>query len=108
MLPYVVGCFGKSVDCLLSELYAAERRQIYGGISHYVPNGSKTGGSDGRKLTSKDISNVQSLHNLVRTDQAYKLFKNLFLESQTAALHGVGIGDERIILQWHLLDVRAD
>ena len=37
------------------------------------------------KLTAKDIKNAQSLLNLVRTNEAYKLFKNSFVESRTGA-----------------------
>ena len=81
--------------------------KIYGNIIHDVFSRSKAHGSDGRKLTATDIKNMPSLHNLVRTDQAYKLFKNSFMESQTATLLCVGIGDERIILQWHLLVIKG-
>ena len=60
------------------------------------------------KLTANDNKNVESFYNLVRTDKVYKLFKDMFLESQTAVVPCVWIRDERIILQWHLLVVRCD
>ena len=82
--------------------------KIYGNIIHDVFSRSKAHGSDGRKPTATDIKNMPSLHDLVRTDQAYKLFKNSSMESQTAALLCVGIGDEIIILQWHLLVIKGD
>ena len=93
---------------LLSAQYAIESQDIYGNVNHYVLRISKAHGSDGRKPTATDIKNVPSLHNLVRTDQAYKLFKNSSMASQTAALLFVGIGDERIIPQWHLLVIKGD
>ena len=92
---------------LLSAQYAIESQDIYWNVNHYVTRISKAHGSDGRKPTATDIKNVPSLHNLVRTDQTYK-FKNSSMESQTAALLFVGIGDERIILQWHLLVIKGD
>ena len=93
---------------LLSAQYAIESQDIYGNVNHYVLRISKAHGSDGRKPTTTDIKNVPSLHNLVRTDQAYKLFKNSSMESQTAALLFVGIGDERIIPQCYLLVIKGD
>ena len=83
-------------------------QEIYCNINHHVFRRSKVHGCDGRKLTSKDNKNLQSLHNLVRTDQPKKLLNNSFVESRTIAPPCVAIGDERIILQWHLLVVRAD
>ena len=50
--------------------YATESQKIYGNIDHYVLNRIKACGSDGGKLTAKGIKNVQSLHNLVRTNAA--------------------------------------
>ena len=44
-------------------------QEIYCNINHHVFRRSKAHGCDGRKLTSKDNKNLQSLHNLVRTDQ---------------------------------------
>ena len=93
---------------LLSAQYVIESQHIYGNVNHYVLRISKAHGGDGRKPTATDIKNVPSLHNLVRIDQAYKLFKNSSMESQTAALLCIGIGDERIIPQWHLLVIKGD
>ena len=101
-------CFAKSSGYLLSAKYAMESQQMYFNINHHVFRSSKAHDCDGRKLTSTDNKNLQSLHNLVRTDQPYKLFKNSFVEAQTVALPCVVIRDKRIILQWHLLVVRAD
>ena len=79
-----------------------------GNINHEVFRRAKASGSYGRKLTAKDIKNMESFEKLLRTDKVHKLLKNLFLESQTAVLPCVWIGDERIVLQWHLLVVRGD
>ena len=96
----------------LPTIYSVRNMQqevkIYGNIIHDVFSWSKAHGSDGRKPIATDIKNMPFLHNLVITDQAYKLFKNSSMESQTATLLCVGIGDERIILQWHLLVIKGD
>ena len=94
-------CNGKSADGIW-------KYKVYWSINHDVFIRAKACDSNGRKLTANKIKNVQSLHNFVRTDQAYKLLKNWLVESGTATLPCVGIGDARIIVQWHLLVIRAD
>ena len=73
----VDGRFAKSTDYLLSAQYATESQQIHGNINHYVLRRAKARSVEGKKITAKDVKNVQNLHHLVRSDQAYKLFKNV-------------------------------
>ena len=73
----VDGRFAKSTDYLLSAQYATESQQIHGNINHYVLRRAKARSTEGKKITAKDVKNADNLHRLVRSDQAYKLFKNV-------------------------------
>ena len=73
----VDGRFAKSTDYLLSAQYATESQQIHGNINHYVLRRAKARCADGKKITAKDVKDTNNLHLLVRSDQAYKLFKNV-------------------------------
>ena len=73
----VDGRFAKSTDYLLSAQYATESQQIHGNINHYVLRRAKARSTEGKKITAKDVKNADNLHHLVRSDQAYKLFKNV-------------------------------
>ena len=73
----VDGRFAKSTDYLLSAQYATESQQIHGNINHYVLRRAKARSTEGKKITAKDVKNTNYLHHLVRSDQAYKLFKNV-------------------------------
>ena len=73
----VDGRFAKSTDYLLSAQYATESQQIHGNINHYVLRRAKARSVEGKKITAKDVKDMANLHQLVRSDQAYKLFKNV-------------------------------
>ena len=73
----VDGRFAKSPEYLLSAQYATESAQIYGNINHYVFRRVKARESQGGKITAGQVKDMESLRQLVRTDQAYKLFKNV-------------------------------
>ena len=72
----VDGHHPKSIKYFFSAQYATESQQIYGNINHYVFRRAKANGGDDWKPTPKEIKNVKSLRNFVRTDQAYKLVQN--------------------------------
>ena len=73
----VDGRFAKSTDYLLSAQYATESQQIHGNINHFVLRRAKARCVDGKKIRAKDVKDTNSLHQLVRSDQAYTLFKNV-------------------------------
>ena len=73
----VDGRFAKSTDYLLSAQYATESQQIHGNINHYVLRRAKARSAEGKKITAKDVKDAHNLHQLVRSDQAYKLLKNV-------------------------------
>ena len=73
----VDGRFAKSIDYLLSAQYATESQQIHGNINHYVLRRGKSRRPDGKKICAGDVKHTESLHQLVKSDQAYKIFKNI-------------------------------
>ena len=73
----VDGRFAKSIDYLLSAQYATESQQIHGNINHYVLRRGKSRRPDGKKICAGDVKHAESLHQLVKSDQAYKIFKNI-------------------------------
>ena len=73
----VDGRFAKSIDYLLSAQYATESQQIHGNINHYVLRRGKSRRPDGKKICAGDVKHTESLHHLVKSDQAYKIFKNI-------------------------------
>ena len=73
----VDGRFAKSIDYLLSAQYATESQQIHGNINHYVLRRGKSRKPDGKKICAGDVKHTESLHQLVKSDQAYKIFKNI-------------------------------
>ena len=73
----VDGRFAKSIDYLLSAQYATESQQIHGNINHYILRRGKARRPDGKKICAGDVKHTESLHQLVKSDQAYKIFKNI-------------------------------
>ena len=73
----VDGRFAKSIDYLLSAQYATESQQIHGNINHYVLRRGKSRRPDGKKICAGDVKHTESLRQLVKSDQAYKIFKNV-------------------------------
>ena len=73
----VDGRFAKSIDYLLSAQYATESKQIHGNINHFVLRRGKSRKPDGKKICAGDVKHTESLHQLVKSDQAYKIFKNI-------------------------------
>ena len=73
----VDGRFAKSIDYLSSAQYATESQQIHGNINHYVFRRGKSRTRDGNKISAGDVKHTDSLHELVKSDQAYKIFKNI-------------------------------
>ena len=73
----VDGRFAKSIDYLLSAQYATESQQIHGNINHFVLRRGKSRKPDGKKIYAGDVKHTDSLHQLVKSDQAYNIFKNI-------------------------------
>ena len=71
------GRFARSIDDLLSAQYSTESQQIHGNINHYIFRRAKARSRDDQKIRAGDVKNKESLHELVRSDQAYKIFKNV-------------------------------
>ena len=73
----VDGRFAKSTDYLLSAQYATESQQIHGNINHYVFRRGKSRTHDGKILSARDVKHADTLQELVKSDKAYKIFKNI-------------------------------
>ena len=71
------GRFARSTEYLLSAQYATECKQVHGNISHYIFRRAKARRADGQRFKALDVKNMKSLSEMIKTDQAYKLFKNV-------------------------------
>ena len=71
------GRFARSTEYLLSAQYATECKQVHGNISHYIFRRAKAQSADGKRFKALDVKNMKSLSEFIKTDQAYKLFKNV-------------------------------
>ena len=71
------GHFARSTEYLLSAQYATECKQVHGNISHYIFRRAKAQRTDGQRFKALDVKNMKSLSEMIKTDQAYKLFKNV-------------------------------
>jgi hypothetical protein len=74
----VDGRFARSTDYLLSVQYAIESKQVQGNINHYCFRRAKARHhNDGKTITAATVKDADNLRQLVKKDQAYKVFKNV-------------------------------
>ena len=73
----VDGRFARSIEYLLSAQYATESKQIYGNINHFAFRRVQGRHHQGQRITASLVKDASKMKELVRSDHAYKLFKNV-------------------------------
>ena len=73
----VDGRFASSIEYLLSAQYATESRQIHGNINHFAFRRVHGRHHQGQRITAGLVKDASKMRELIRADQAYKLFKNV-------------------------------
>ena len=71
------GRFAKSIEYLLSAQYATESKQIHSDINHFVYRRAASKEYQGRRLTAGLLANVQNLNDMIKSDSAYRVMKNI-------------------------------